>query len=238
MSEIYNEQPALSSPVVGSDLSCISRSPFTAGAPFEKVTEDEKLVYTKEKLNVPEYVLGWNANTNVPSLASSVGVEGATYIVTEGGTTALDGITLWAVGNLLHYVGGAWTKIDYSAAGGITTGTMAITWTGLVGAGVTSNVRYTLQGDMVFLTFDAVSVPADTVGVLLSSTQINLDLQPTVPLEMILKTFDNGNVLIGELAIFANGTLVIGTSPNGGSFSGISDLGNSGFPSFAIAYKK
>lgn len=110
MSELYNEQPALSSPIVDSDLSCISRSPFTSGAPFEKVTANELATYNKSKLNVPEYVMTWNALTNVPALASGVGIAKSLYIVGTAGATNLDNTNDWKVNDVAYFDGTKWTK--------------------------------------------------------------------------------------------------------------------------------
>lgn len=54
----------------------------------------------------------WNANTNIPALASSVGTRGYYYIVNVAGTTNLNGITDWQVGDWAIYDGTAWQKVD------------------------------------------------------------------------------------------------------------------------------
>jgi hypothetical protein len=57
------------------------------------------------------YVGTWNATTNTPSLASGVGVQGAYFIVSVAGTTTLDGISSWAVGDQARFSGTVWEKI-------------------------------------------------------------------------------------------------------------------------------
>jgi len=52
----------------------------------------------------------WNALTNSPALASGVGTENEWYTVSVAGTTVLDGITTWAVGDLAIFDGTVWTK--------------------------------------------------------------------------------------------------------------------------------
>ena len=52
----------------------------------------------------------WNANTNTPTLISSVGVEGNFYIVSVAGTTNLDGISDWAVNDWAVFLNGVWNK--------------------------------------------------------------------------------------------------------------------------------
>jgi hypothetical protein len=56
----------------------------------------------------------WNASTNTPTLASSTGSSGYYYIVSVAGSTNLDGITDWQVGDWLVFNGTVWQKIDQS----------------------------------------------------------------------------------------------------------------------------
>lgn len=56
----------------------------------------------------------WNASTNTPTLASGVGVNGYYYIVSTAGSTNLDGITDWQIGDWLMFNGTIWQKIDQS----------------------------------------------------------------------------------------------------------------------------
>jgi hypothetical protein len=56
----------------------------------------------------------WNASTNTPTLASGVGVNGYYYIVATAGSTNLDGITDWQIGDWLLFNGANWQKIDQS----------------------------------------------------------------------------------------------------------------------------
>ena len=56
----------------------------------------------------------WNATTNTPTLASSTGTSGYYYIVATAGSTNLNGITDWQVGDWLVFNGSVWQKIDQS----------------------------------------------------------------------------------------------------------------------------
>lgn len=56
----------------------------------------------------------WNASTNTPTLASGVGTNGYYYIVATAGSTNLDGITDWQIGDWLMFNGTVWQKIDQS----------------------------------------------------------------------------------------------------------------------------
>jgi hypothetical protein len=72
---------------------------------------------------LPAAVLGalsyqgtWNASTNTPTLTSSVGTKGYYYVVSVAGSTNLNGITDWQVGDWAVYNGIAWQKIDNTDA--------------------------------------------------------------------------------------------------------------------------
>jgi hypothetical protein len=54
----------------------------------------------------------WNASSNTPTLASGVGSNGYYYIVATAGSTNLDGITDWQIGDWLLFNGTNWQKID------------------------------------------------------------------------------------------------------------------------------
>jgi hypothetical protein len=72
---------------------------------------------------LPAAVLGavsyqgtWNATTNTPTLTSSVGTKGYYYVVSTAGTTNLNGVTDWQIGDWAIYNGTAWEKIDNTDA--------------------------------------------------------------------------------------------------------------------------
>lgn len=54
----------------------------------------------------------WNATTNTPTLASGTGTKGYYYVVDVAGTTNLDGITDWNVGDWAIFNGTVWQKVD------------------------------------------------------------------------------------------------------------------------------
>ena len=58
------------------------------------------------------YQGSWNASTNTPTLTSSVGVNGYYYIVSVAGSTNLNGVTDWQVGDWAIFNGSTWQKID------------------------------------------------------------------------------------------------------------------------------
>jgi len=54
----------------------------------------------------------WNASTNSPLLTSSVGTKGYYYVVSVAGTTSLNGINDWQVGDWAIFNGSIWQKVD------------------------------------------------------------------------------------------------------------------------------
>jgi hypothetical protein len=71
----------------------------------------------------------WNASTNTPTLTSSVGTLGFYYVVSTAGSTNLDGISTWAIGDWAVYNGSAWQKVAASGSSAFAT----LTVTGLTG---------------------------------------------------------------------------------------------------------
>jgi hypothetical protein len=63
-----------------------------------------------------QYQGTWNASTNTPALASGVGTKGYYYIVSVAGSTNLDGITDWNLGDWAIYDGTAWQQVDNTDA--------------------------------------------------------------------------------------------------------------------------
>jgi hypothetical protein len=59
-----------------------------------------------------QYQGTWNADTNTPTLTSSVGTQGHFYIVNVAGNTNLNGITDWKVGDWAIFNNNSWTKVD------------------------------------------------------------------------------------------------------------------------------
>lgn len=58
----------------------------------------------------------WNANTNTPTLTSSTGTKGYYYVVDVAGSTNLNGITDWQVGDWAIFNGSVWQKVDNTDA--------------------------------------------------------------------------------------------------------------------------
>jgi hypothetical protein len=57
----------------------------------------------------------WDANANSPALASSVGTKGDYYVVGTAGSTNLNGISNWGVGDLATFSGSVWQRVEGGA---------------------------------------------------------------------------------------------------------------------------
>jgi hypothetical protein len=57
----------------------------------------------------------WDANANSPALTSSVGTKGDYYVVGTAGTTNLNGISNWGVGDWATYNGSVWQRVEGGA---------------------------------------------------------------------------------------------------------------------------
>lgn len=77
-------------------------------------SDGTNLVWTEGGGGGLSYQGTWNASTNTPTLASGVGTNGYYYITATAGSTNLDGITDWQIGDWLMFNGTVWQKIDQS----------------------------------------------------------------------------------------------------------------------------
>jgi hypothetical protein len=85
----------------------------------------------------------WNATTNTPTLTSSVGTKGYYYVVDVAGTTNLNGITDWQIGDWAIFNGTVWQKVDNTDAVSSVngqTGTVVLTTTDIAEG---TNLYYT-----------------------------------------------------------------------------------------------
>jgi hypothetical protein len=77
------------------------------------------------------YKGSWNAATNTPTIVSSVGVNGNYYIVSTAGTTNINGISSWAVGDWIVFnsATNTWQKISNQSVTSVNgfTGVVTIT---------------------------------------------------------------------------------------------------------------
>lgn len=106
------------------------------------------------------YVGTWNASTNTPTLTSGAGTKGDYYQVSVAGTTSLDGLSNWGVGDVAAFNGATWQRIE----GGADLNGVNLTATGTVNfAGATvSNGGSVTTVDINGGTVDGASVGATT----------------------------------------------------------------------------
>ena len=94
----------------------------------------------------------WNAATNTPTLTSGSGTTGNFYIVSVAGSTNLDGITDWKVGDWAVFIeqgaSDQWEKIDNSSVlDGIGTGGSVAGWAGSGTSNTLTNSPITFSGN-------------------------------------------------------------------------------------------
>ena len=94
----------------------------------------------------------WNADTNTPTLANGTGTTGHFYIVSTEGSTNLDGITDWKVGDWAVFVEqgatDAWEKVDNSSVlDGSGTGGTVTGWAGSGTSNTLTNAPITYSGN-------------------------------------------------------------------------------------------
>ena len=120
----------------------------------------------------------WNASTNTPTLTSSVGTKGYYYAVSVSGTTNLNGITDWFVGDLAVFDGSAWQQIDNTDA--VTsvngyTGTVNLTYTDV---GAFPATATTGTGSVVLQTSPTINTPTLS-GATIDGTAPYVNYTPT-----------------------------------------------------------
>lgn len=57
----------------------------------------------------------WDANANSPALTSSVGTKGDYYVVGTAGSTNLNGISNWGIGDWAAFNGSVWQRVEGGA---------------------------------------------------------------------------------------------------------------------------
>lgn len=129
----------------------------------------------------------WDAATNNPFLQSSVGNKGDYYYVSVTGSTNLNGITDWKVGDLAVFNGAIWQKIDNTDAVLSVNGQTGAVILTASDVGATPNTTYVIAGTglsgggqlvgNVTVNLANTAVTAGTYGSSFSSPQITVDAQ-------------------------------------------------------------
>jgi hypothetical protein len=131
----------------------------------------------------------WDANANSPALASSVGTKGDYYVVGTAGTTNLNGISNWGVGDWATFNGSVWQRVEGGAD--------------LNGVNLSVSGTSTLSG-LTASTALALNASKEIVSV--TNTGTGNNVLATAP------------TLVGDVNL-STGNLVIGTSGKGIDFS-------------------
>ena len=151
------------------------------------------------------YQGSWNASTNTPTLTSSTGTNGYYYIVSVAGSTNLDGITDWQVGDWAIFNGSTWQKIDQtnlvSSVNG-QTGVVSIAYADLAGTIPTWNQNTTGTAAGLSATL---AIGSGGTGQTTASAAFNALSPITTTGDLIL---GNGTNSATRLAIGANGYLL------------------------------
>jgi len=93
----------------------------------------------------------WNANTNIPTLSSSVGTKGFYYIIDTIGSTNLNGITDWKIGDWAIFDGTVWRKVDNTDAVSSVNGLSGAVNLDTSNVPDTLNKRYVSDADVIVL---------------------------------------------------------------------------------------
>lgn len=57
----------------------------------------------------------WDASTNTPTIVSSVGVKGDYYVVSVAGSTNINGLSNWGIGDWIVFNGAVWQRVEGGA---------------------------------------------------------------------------------------------------------------------------
>lgn len=139
----------------------------------------------------------WNASTNTPTLASGTGTKGDYYVASVAGTTTLDGISNWGIGDWAVFNGSVWQRVEGGAD--------------LNGVNLSVTGTTTLSG-LTASTALALNASKEVVSV--ANTGTGNNVLATTP------------TLVGDVTL-STGNLVIGTSGKGIDFSATPGTGTS-----------
>jgi hypothetical protein len=153
----------------------------------------------------------WDANANSPLLTSSVGTQNQYYIVSVAGTTNLNGITDWQIGDWAIFNGTVWQKIDQTPAVVSVNGQTGAVVLTAANVGATSNTTFVLAGtgisgggqltSNVTINLANTAVTAGTYG---NATQVS---QVTVDAQGRITSASNVAIAIANSAVSGLGTM-------------------------------
>jgi hypothetical protein len=174
----------------------------------------------------------WNASTNTPTIVSSVGTKGYYYIVSVAGTTSINGIADWHVGDWIIYSGTVWQKIDntdsvqsvngYTGAVVLSNTDVGAPSTALT---ISSGTGLSGGGDLTTNRTLSITNTAVTAGTYGSASAVPTY---TVNAQGQLTDASNITIAIANTQVSGLGTMstqnASGVSISGGTITGITDL--------------
>lgn len=194
--------------VIGSTLTAYSSGAGTVSSADTVLSAIQKLNGNIALVNGAVVYQGtWNANTNSPTLTSGVGTKGFYYKVSVAGSTTVDTISSWGLGDTIIFDGTTWDKIDGQAV-------EVISVFGRTGAVVATSGDYTSNlvtesGNLYFT--NARAIASTLTGYVSGAGTVS---SADTILQAIQKL--NGNI---AAASGANPTATVGTTAVNGSAS-------------------
>ena len=183
----------------------------------------------------------WNAATNTPTLTSGSGTTGHFYIVSTDGSTNLDGITDWKVGDWAVFVeqgaSDQWEKVDNSSVlDGSGTGGSIAGWAGSGTSNTLTNAPITFSGNNTTFAGN-ITTNTGLLDLNIGTTNIGIEVKSTDAGSYI--RFDDGDnadrwylgVQSGDFGIYNNANekpFQIDSSKNA-TFTGNISFGDSHF---------
>jgi hypothetical protein len=172
----------------------------------------------------------WNAAINDPTLTSSVGDKGDYYVVSQAGSTNLNGITDWQVNDIAVFNGAVWQKIDNTDAVLSVNGQTGAVVLTAVSVGATPNTAFVLAGTgisgggqltgNVTINLANTAVTAGTYGTASQVSQVTVDAQGRIT------SAANVAIAIANSAVSGLGTMSTQNANNvaitGGNVSSVS----------------
>tara|TARA_R110000868_G_scaffold144242_2_gene363088 strand:+ start:474 stop:1391 length:918 start_codon:yes stop_codon:yes gene_type:complete len=159
----------------------------------------------------------WNANTNMPTLASGVGTKGDYYVVSVAGSTNLDGQTLWGVGDWAVFNGSVWERLE----GGSTINATTVTASGAITGANFNKTNITAPATASTLTIaDGKTLTASNTLTLAGTDSTTMTFPAT---NASIARTDAAQTFTGNQTI--SGNLLVGTTTSRGVTTASSNSG-------------
>lgn len=181
----------------------------------------------------------WDANANSPTLQSGVGTKGYYYVVSQAGTTNLDGITDWQIGDWAIFNGTIWQKVDNTDAVTSVNGQTGAVVLTAANVGATANTTYVLAGTglsgggqlnaNVSVALANTAVTPGTYGSASQVSQVTVDAQGRITnAANVIISVSTANVTgLGTMAVQnANNVNITGGAMNVTAVNSVATTGN------------